>query len=154
MRRGRASSMPLRHGRQGGFALIAALILLAVLGTTGAVMLRMTAVAQSESSRSVLGERGKWAARSGIEWANAAARAVEGCPGASTTLDLDEGALAGYRVFVTCAETRHIEDDTEYVTLTLASRATRGALATDFVLRDQALTLAFATSTPVPPPPE
>ena len=138
-------SMPLRRRRREsrGFALIAALVLLAVLGTTGALMLRVTALQSSATSQAVLGERAEWAAHAGKEWARAAAIAAVGCPSASSTLDLSGGALSGHTVVVSCTESRHVEDDAERLSLHLSVSVSEGILGQDLVFRQEDLAIAF-----------
>ena len=139
----RSSPSPAHRRPSGGFALIAALALLAVLGTTGALMLRMNALQTSASSQAVLGERAEWAARAGTEWARAAAVAAVGCPSASTTLALTGGALSGHSVVVSCSESRHVEDDAERLSVHLSVSVSDGSLGQDFVYREETLAIAF-----------
>ena len=139
----RSRPSPAHRRTSGGFALIAALALLAVLGTTGALMLRMNALQTSASSQAVLGERAEWAARAGTEWARAAAVATVGCPSASTTLALTGGALSGHSVVVSCTESRHVEDDAERLSIHLSVSVSDGSLGQDFVYREETLAIAF-----------
>ena len=113
--------------RKRGFALVAALVLLVILGSAGAAMLRMTGVQQAGSSITILGARAHWAARSGIEWALHEATATGTCPAPSTTLDLVEGVLAGFQVTVVCSETNHYEGSVLRKSLVLRSEARFGA---------------------------
>ena len=55
--------------RRRGFALVAALVVLVLLGSMGALMVRVTGVEQVGTSLSLLGARADLAARSGLEWA-------------------------------------------------------------------------------------
>ena len=130
--------------RDAGFALIAALALLVVLGTTGAAMLRMTSFQQAGSSRALLAERGAQAAASGLEWARHRARSLGTCPAATSTVPLTEGALSGFQVVVTCAETRHTEGGDDRLTVQLEARATAGVIGgSDFVYRERTETATF-----------
>ena len=130
--------------RREGFALIAALALLVVLGTTGAAMLRMTALQQAGTSRALLSERGVQAVRSGLEWGRARAGALGACPAASSTLSLSEGALAGFQVVVRCVGTRHTEGPDDRLTVHLEARATFGPVGSrDFVYREATETATF-----------
>ncbi|MCR9093933.1 MAG: hypothetical protein NXI30_06940 [bacterium] len=139
----RSSPSPAPRRGSGGFALIAALALLAVLGTTGALMIRMNALQTSAASQAVLGERAEWAARAGTEWARAAAVAAVGCPSASTTLTLSGGALSGQSVVVSCTESRHVEDDAERLSVHLSVSVSDGSPGRDFVYREETLAIAF-----------
>ena len=123
--------------RSNGFALIAALALLVVLSSTGAAMIRMTGVQQAGASALILGVRANWAARSGIDWALHQAAVGGSCPAASTTLNLTEGVLSGFRVVVTCTQTIHNEGAIARISLSIRSEANRGTLGTrDYVYRD------------------
>lgn len=141
----RRDAAPRRRGgsRQAGFALIAALALLVILGTTGAAMLRMSSFQQAGATRAILAVRGTQAARSGLEWGRRRARTLDGCPGAAT-LSLSEGALTGFQVVVTCSASRHTEGPDEWVSVQLEARATFGAIGSrDFVYREAAETVTF-----------
>lgn len=127
------------RGRRGqkGFALIAAVALLVVVGSTSAIMIRMSAVQQAGSTASILGVRGDWAARSGIEWALHRAMTLGDCPAAATTINLNEGALSGFRVVVRCTSSSHFEGSLEHKSLQIRSEATFGTIGTrDFVYRE------------------
>jgi MSHA biogenesis protein MshP len=118
-----------------GFSLVSALFLLVVVSAAGAAMVGLVSVEQRGVSLGVLGVRALHAARSGVEWATARAVAAPGvCPAA--TFSLTEGALAGFTVTVTCAQSLHDENGTSWSTLRLQSTATRGAMGTaDYVSR-------------------
>ncbi len=132
------------EARRSGFALIAALALLVVLGATGATMLRMTSFQQAGATRAILAVRGTHAARSGLEWARHRARSLRDCPAPTSTLSLSEGALTGFRVVVTCAASRHREGSDERSTLQLEARATFGVVGgRDFVYRELRETLTL-----------
>ena len=115
-------------GRRGGFALIASLVLLVVLGSTGAVMVRQTAVEESSASSEILAARGAQAARSGLEWGRHRAKTLEACPAASSQLNLSEGSLWGFSVVVNCSESRHVEGADEKVIIALDSQSTLDGL--------------------------
>lgn len=120
-----------------GFALIAALAVLVVLGATGGAMLRLSSVQQTGSTTAILGTRANWAARSGIDWAIHRAVSTGDCPAASTTLSLTEGALSGFTVQVTCASTPHREGNETRVSLLIQSQAQFGVVGSrNYVFRD------------------
>jgi len=126
-----------RRASERGFALIAALILLVVLGTTGAVMLRMTGMQQAGSTLAILGARASLAARSGVDWALHQTMANGGCPADTTTLDLTEGFLSGFRVTVRCRASSHFEGNDERTSLSIESEASFGTPGSpDFVFRE------------------
>lgn len=126
--------------RAGGFALVAALIVLVILGSIGGAMVRLSSAEQAGSSAALLGMRADWAARSGIEWAISRARATGSC--VNGTLSLTEGALSGFEVEVGCSSTRHREGDQELQNLVIRSRARFGVLGSaDFVYREVEATI-------------
>lgn len=130
--------------RERGFALIAALALLVVLGGTGAVMLRMTGIEQAGSTVAILGARANLAARSGIDWALHQAVATGDCPAAASVLDLAEGALVGFVVTVRCSASSHFEGSEERRILSIESEASFGVLGgRDFVFREVQATLVL-----------
>ncbi|GEM_PF-2550678 len=144
MRRRSGTHRDRRGDRREGFALIAALAVLVVLGSTGAVMLRMSTLQQAGSTRAILAARGAQAAKSGLEWGRHSARVADACPAATSTLTLTEGAVAGFQVIVTCSETRHMEASDERVTVALEARASFGVLGSrDYVYREARETAAF-----------
>ncbi|HEB89415.1 MAG TPA: hypothetical protein ENI85_07580 [Deltaproteobacteria bacterium] len=126
----RSRGLPLRARRPGrttGFALVAALVLLVVLSSAGAAMVRMTGTQQAGSSIAILGTRAHWAARSGIDWALHEASENGACPAPTTTLDLGEGVLAGFEVTVSCSLTEHYEGSNLRKSLVIRSEARFGA---------------------------
>lgn len=140
----RPSRSRRRTRRERGFALIAALALLVVLGSTGAIMVRLASVQQSGATLAILGARADQAARSGIEWALHRSVALDDCPAPVATLSLSEGALAGFRVVVRCTASRHEEGSDSRLSVALRAEASRGALGDrDFVYREMEATAVF-----------
>ena len=122
--------------RRGGFALVAALIILVLLGSVGSAMLRLSSGQQASASAAILGARAGWAAQSGLEWAIAEAGATGLCP--ATTLTLSEGALSGFTVEVRCTESSHWEGSNVIRNLCVSSQARFGPIGSpDFVFREQ-----------------
>ncbi|HKK53647.1 MAG TPA: hypothetical protein VKA74_18770 [Myxococcota bacterium] len=120
---------------ESGFALIAALVLLVLLSSIGAVMIRLSAIEQAGASLAILGARADQAARSGVEWAVHRAARTGSCP--SATLELDEGVLTGFRVIVTCTASTHREGSQEITSLSIRSQASFGpAGGADRVFRE------------------
>ena len=135
---------PRRRRREGGFALIAALALLVVLGSTGAIMLRLSAVQQNATTAAVLGTRADHAARAGIEWGLHRAVALSDCPAAVSSFDLSEGALGGFRVVVRCTASLHEEGSDVRLSVSLRSEASSGVLGSrDFVYREMEASAVF-----------
>jgi MSHA biogenesis protein MshP len=59
----------MTHGRQGGFAYIAAIVFLVVLAGFALAVLRLSDTEQATVNQQVLGARASQAARTGLEWA-------------------------------------------------------------------------------------
>jgi MSHA biogenesis protein MshP len=90
---------------QQGFSLITALFLIVVVSLLVAVGVRIGLGSQQTLDGELLGARALAAADAGIEWA--AHRALVDNTCASTTLNLSEAALQGFRVDVTCSAIAH-----------------------------------------------
>jgi MSHA biogenesis protein MshP len=88
---------------QPGFALVPALFLLVVLAALGLVAIRVGSGEQQTVIQGLLQSRALAAARSGVEWG--AWQALHGSCAGSTALALNESALAGFAVTVTCSAT-------------------------------------------------
>lgn len=106
-----------------GFALVAAIFLLVVLGALGAYMVSIFATQQAGHALDIQGARAYQAARAGIEWgmwqimkpentnpATAPYNTQYGCAGSPTTLAaLSATELAGFTVVVECNFTDHTD---------------------------------------------
>ncbi len=107
-----ASRSVPRRRRQAGFGAIAAIVVLVVLASLAAAVVRFGAVAQTTSAQAVLAARALQAARAGTEWG--LYQAFKGswttCAGASQTLDLTTDT--GFRVTVSCASSVFNEGET------------------------------------------
>ena len=120
---------------ESGFATVAALIVLVLLGSIGSAMLRLGGAQQASASAAILGARAGWAAQTGIEWAIAEAEASGSCPGG--TLSLTESALSGFSVDISCTESSHWEGGEVVRNLRVTSRARFGAMGSlDYVYRE------------------
>lgn len=107
-----------------GFALVPAVFLVAVLSLLAAFAVRLLSQQQQTVALATLGARALAAANAGVEWASW--RALNGaCAGG--TLDLAEGALAGFTVAVTCAAGTTPEGEAMLGTYVIESVATTGA---------------------------
>jgi MSHA biogenesis protein MshP len=102
----------VRVQRQRGLGVIAAIVVLVILASLAAAIVRFGAVAQSTSAQAVLAARASQAARAGTEWG--LYQAFKGswttCSGASQTLDL--GTDLGFRVTVSCDSRSYNEGET------------------------------------------
>ena len=124
-----------RLHRHSGMALIAALFLIVVVATLGVFAVRIGAGQQQTVNLALLGSRALAAANSGIEWAMyQALTAGVACP--SGTLTLNQGALNGFTVTVTCSVTTHTESGASISVYSIESFARAGAYGTpDYVSR-------------------
>lgn len=130
--------------RRSGFALIAALAVLVLLATIGSMMLRLTGTQQAGSSIAILGTRAQFAARSGIDWGIHEAIAAGGCPAATTSLVLSEGALSGFHVEVHCTASTHVEGSRTLTNVVLRAHAEFAAPGTrDHVVREVGASLVL-----------
>jgi MSHA biogenesis protein MshP len=130
----REQARAVRHRRQRGFSLIAAIFLIVVLAALAAFAVQV-AVSQNEGGDlELLEARTQAAADAGIEYA--ANRALNGAKvcAASRTLSLNVAGLEGYSVTVKCSATsgHWIEtpppaaNDTDYVLKATATHGTYG----------------------------
>lgn len=134
---------PRRHGR--GFALISALFLIVVLALLTAVAVRIGTAQQQTVSSALAEARALAAAEAGIDWGAYEATVQSACS-SSTTLNLNEAALAGYTVVVTCTATTFTEGATPYQSYAIAASASFGTYGTpDFVQRVMRATFTTAT---------
>ena len=85
-----------------GFGAIMAIVVLVVLASLAAAVVRFGATAQATSAQNLLSARASQAARAGTEWGlyQAFKGTWTACSGASQTLDLS--ASTGFRVTVSC----------------------------------------------------
>lgn len=100
----------MRH-RQRGFGAIVAIVVLVMLATLAAAVVRLGGVAQATMAQSVLSARAVLAARAGTEWGlyQAFKGAWTTCSGASQTLDLT--GSTGFHVTVRCDSRRFNEGE-------------------------------------------
>ena len=122
--------------RHSGFSLITAIFLIVVVASLGVFMVTISSVQQQTSSFSILSSRALFAADSGMQWAirRAARDAAAGlnCPAAPATgqvsFTINNGAIAGYSVTITCSVQNFTENPDNYDVYNLISRASRGTL--------------------------
>jgi MSHA biogenesis protein MshP len=122
---------------QSGFSLVAAIFLIVVLAALGAFAVQVAMTQYQGSNLELLGARAQAAAEAGIEYgANVTLqRAVPSCLPA--TLNLTQGALAGFVVKVTCTSTTPHQiyspttsTWTTYTVYSLAATASEGTYGT------------------------
>ena len=96
---------------QSGFGLIAALVVLVVMASLAAAVVRISGGQQIASAQGLEGSRASWAAASGLDWA--AYQALKGswatCSGQSQTLDLSTDLSMW--VTVTCSSNLYNEGE-------------------------------------------
>ena len=99
------SSLYEKHG----FGLIAAIFVLLVLASAGAMMLNLSGVQRKTTVLALQGDRAYRAALTGIEWGVHQSLNLAACP-ATTTLNLTEGGLQGFDVALSCTSSEHSEN--------------------------------------------
>lgn len=99
--------MTLTRSRQGGFSLVSAIFLLVVLAGLGAYAVRLNTLQQQTVTAGLRGAQAFEAARTGAAWG--AYQALNAGVCGASTLNLTEGALAGFSVAVQCTQTMHTE---------------------------------------------
>jgi MSHA biogenesis protein MshP len=103
----------LKRVRQQGMTLVVALFLVVVLGLLAAFAVSIGTSQRETSNLRLAADRAMQAARAGTEWAATRALLNNSCA-ASTVLNLNQGALNGYRVTVRCTATSHSEGASNY----------------------------------------
>lgn len=118
---------------QRGMSLVAALFVIVVLAMLSLFAVRIGGAGEQDVSSEVLQGRALAAARSGIEYGWYRATHSLPCAG-TTTLNLTQGALAGFTVRVTCTTTGH--SNPTYKTYYIDAVAQRGTYGwPDYVSR-------------------
>lgn len=135
--------MSTPHHPASGFALVPAIFLIVVLSALAAFAVRLNVQQQQTVDLAVLGARALSAANAGVEWG--AYRALNGTC-ASGSLALNESALSGFAVDVTCTSTASSEGAATVSAYTVESVATAGTYGQPgYVRRRVRITLANAT---------
>jgi MSHA biogenesis protein MshP len=98
---------------QRGMSLVVALFIVVVLGLLAAFAINIGTVQRESANLRLASDRAFHAARAGTEWAATRALVNHACA-AATTLNLNQGALNGYRVIVNCSATTHSEGAVTY----------------------------------------
>jgi MSHA biogenesis protein MshP len=125
---------PASPKRQTGFSLMSAIFLLVVLAGLGVYAVRLNTLQQQTVTAGLRAAQAFHAARSGVAWG--AYRALNGGFCGSTTLNLTEGATAGFRVTVQCSQSTHTEGSSTVRVFVFDVRAEAGAYGgPDYVSR-------------------
>ena len=128
-----------------GFALVPALFLIVVLAALGAAAIRIGNGEQQTVTMALQQVRALAAARAGIEWGAYNALVNHSCA-ASTTLNLNEAALAGFTVAVTCMATSYTSNSvTRYAWVLVANSASGTYGQPGYVHRAVSATFTDAT---------
>lgn len=108
-----ACATTARHA-QAGFGAIAAIVVLVILASLAAAMIRLGTTQQLSSAQDIQSARAWQAAKAGTEWGLFQALQATGtwrtCKGSSQTLDLS--AETGFWVKITCDSTLYNEGET------------------------------------------
>jgi MSHA biogenesis protein MshP len=122
--------------KQGGFALLAVIFVMLVLGTMSAYLAEAISGRHAATSLDALQRQADQAAQAGIEWARGRALGGGGCTAAQV-------AYAGFTVDVTCATQQVDENGTLYDVFAVTADARHGTYGNpDFVRRSRRARLA------------
>lgn len=137
------SAMLPVHPRPRGFGLVPALFLIVILAGLAAVGIRVASGQQQTATLALQSARALAAARAGIDWG--AYRALHGtCT--NGTLTLNEGALLGFSVSVSCTATSFDEGAVTLHSYVIDAIATAGQYGSpDYVSRRVRSTFTDAT---------
>lgn len=122
---------------EAGFTLVQAVFVLVVLSLLGVAMMRLSAVQSSTGVFALQGARAYQAARSGLEWGAARARAGNSCDGVMT--------VGGFAVTVNCSSEQFTEGPIgPYDVYRISATATFGNFGSpDFVSRRAEMKVGF-----------
>jgi hypothetical protein len=98
-------------------SIMVALFLIVVVASLAAFAVTVGANHRQEASHGLMQDRALSAARAGVEYASYRARLAPPCP-ANTIINLNEGALRGFRVSVDCQESGVVPNNVWRITST------------------------------------
>jgi MSHA biogenesis protein MshP len=101
--------MGARKSRQAGFGIFVAIVIMVMLATLAAAIMRLSTTQQTSFAQDVLGAKAFQAANAGTEWGMYQALKAGSC--ASST-DIDLTAETGFKVTVTCTTKSYNEGQT------------------------------------------
>jgi MSHA biogenesis protein MshP len=120
--------------RQRGFSLVSAVFLLVVLAGLGVYAVRLNTLQQQTVTAGMRAAQAFQAARTGVAWGAYRSLGAGACVGG--TLNLTEGAAAGFRVTVQCTQRSHTEGTATVDVFVFDVRAEAGAYGgPDYVSR-------------------
>ncbi|MBI4692687.1 MAG: pilus assembly protein MshP [Gammaproteobacteria bacterium] len=130
---------------QRGFSLVTAIFIVVVVSLIAGYMVNLGSSQQAATNFALLGARASFAAESGMEWATRQVVTTDACFTNGTSFALAGGALGGFTVTLSCAETSVTEGAVTYKVFTLGSTATLGTEgAEDYFSRTLSATVANA----------
>jgi MSHA biogenesis protein MshP len=93
-----------RGSRERGMSLVVAIFLITVIASLAAFAVTIGTATRESENLQLQADRALAAARAGVEWGAFRALVQTSCPGAGspTVFNLNQSALRGYRVTVTC----------------------------------------------------
>jgi MSHA biogenesis protein MshP len=115
----------MRRSAQRGMSLVVAIFLIVVIASLAAFAVSMGTSSRDNANLQLSADRAVAAARAGTEWAAYRALVQNACA-ATTTLNLAQAALRGYRITVTCTRTNHTEGAVTYAVFDINSFAQLG----------------------------
>lgn len=120
--------------KEAGFSLVSALFLLVVLAGLGVYAVRLNTLQQQTVTAGMRAAQALQAARTGVSWGAYRSLSANAC--VSGTLNLSEGAAAGFRVAVSCTLRTHTEGTATVNVFVLDVRAEAGVYGgPDYVSR-------------------
>lgn len=123
------------RGRQRGMSMVVAIFLIVVIASLAAFAVSVGDAASRSTSLHLQADRALAAARAGTEWAAYRALVQDQCT-PSTTLNLNQAALRGFRVTVSCTRSNHNEGAINYSVFDVSSFAQSGNFgASDYASR-------------------
>ena len=96
-----------RRARQRGMSLVVAIFLITVIASLAAFAVTVGTATRESENLQLLADRALAAARAGSEWGAYRALVAGSC--ASTSFNLAQAALRGFRVTVVCTQSSHSE---------------------------------------------
>ena len=111
--------------RQRGMSLVVAIFLIVVIASLAAFAVSVGGATRDATNLQLSADRAVAAARAGNEWGAYRALVQNACA-ASTVLNLNQAALRGYRVTVTCTRTNHTEGAVTYAVFDVSAFAQLG----------------------------
>ncbi len=113
--------------RQRGMSLVVAIFLIVMIATLAAFAVTAGTSKLGATNQQLMADRAAAAAHAGAQWGAYRARVANSCvPPPGTTFNLAQGALQGFRVTVSCANSNHVEGATNYYVRDIDSFAQRG----------------------------